>query len=277
MASNELERTSKKKTPKKEALPKLQLSVSSIETFQSCPAKWYYRYIEKLPAPKNYYSAAGSFIHKILEVLILKYKSTKNLRKAGNVAFKAACTDPELEPYITSEIREEGKNWLKTIVKKFETDPKLIPATLSTETPFVFKINDDSIQVTVRGIIDRIDKVDDNTIKIVDYKTSKDPSSLGSFQLATYKVAMRQRYPNSDIKTSYVLIRHDFLNKEVNITPELESEVHNTFLQKAHEILDLKNKHPNEPWQVKTSKLCDYCPYKSRCETDRLKKSPWKL
>lgn len=264
----------KKTTPKPN---KLQLSVSSIETFQSCPAKWYYRYIEKLPSPKNYYSTAGSFIHKILEVFTIKFKYTQNLRKAGSLAFKSACTDPELQQYLTPEIKEEGKSWLKFLVKRFESNPSLIPPVISVETPFSFKIEEPTVQITVRGIIDRIDQLDNNTIKIVDYKTSKDPNSLNNFQLATYKLALKKKYPNATIKTSYELIRHEFQTKEVEITPETEVNALNTFIQNAKQILALKNSKPNEPWEAKTSKLCDYCPYKVRCETDRLKKTPWKI
>lgn len=269
---------SKSKTKKlKPQLNKIQLSVSSVETFESCPAKWYYRYIEKLPTPKNYYSAAGSFIHKILEVLISKLRYTQNLRNAGNLAFKAACTDPELREFLTPEIKEEGKNWLKFIVKRFESDPKLIPPTIAVEAPFSFKIEEPTLSITVRGIIDRIDKTEDGTIKIVDYKTSKDPNSLNSFQLATYKMALKNKYPNSIIKTSYELIRHQFQTKEVDITPEIELAARSAFVKNAQQIVELKNLKPSEPWQTKTSKLCDYCPYKVRCETDRLKKSPWKV
>ena len=74
----------------------LQLSVSSVETFQSCKAKWYYRYILKLPATKNYHTTAGSFIHKVLEVFLQQLQKYNNIKRASQIALAVAKKDEEL-------------------------------------------------------------------------------------------------------------------------------------------------------------------------------------
>ncbi len=68
------------------------------------------------------------------------------------------------------------------------------------------KISEDS-HLTIRGIIDRIDKIDDDTIEIIDYKTGrrtdfatgqlKDFDSLKyDLQLGIYELAARKLYPS---------------------------------------------------------------------------------
>lgn len=253
----------------------LQLSVSSVETFQSCKAKWYYRYILKIPTTKNYHTTTGSFIHKVLEVFLQQLQKYKDIKRASKVALFIAKKDPELIPTLTPEIIKEGEEWLQLLINKFENEPSSIPNVLRVEAPFVFKIEEDKI--LVRGFIDRIDQIDENTIGIIDYKTSNNPNYLKPFQLATYQLATKKNYPGMQIKVAYELIRHNFEKQEYSISEMDEIGVLKTFKEVAKEIRTLKATKPNEVWQISPSKLCDYCPYRVRCETDRSKKTPWKV
>ena len=252
----------------------LKLSVSSVDTFQTCKAKWYYRYIEKLPSPGNYYSTTGKFIHKILEIFLRRYKKTKDLRDAGNVAFWLAQKDKEISPDLTPKIKAEGKAWLKEKVKQLESDAELIPTPVGIEHPFTFKIEEDKI--LIRGIIDRIDDIDEETIEIVDYKTSSRPEYLKPFQLATYALAVEPKHPGKEIKASYELIRHNFTKKSFDITDKLKQEAINNFKKTGKQIRKLQEDSPDSPWEASPSKLCSFCPYRTRCEKDR-DASPWDI
>lgn len=251
----------------------LLLSVSSVETFLSCKAKWYYRYVEHLPSPSTYHTTAGSFIHKILEIFLRRYAKSKNLRDAGNVAFYLAKKDPELAPSLTDEIIREGKDWLKFIVKKYEGSPELIPNPLKIEAPFTFKVND---TLSIRGFIDRIDTIDENTLKIVDYKTSSNPNYLTPFQLTTYSIAVAKKYPGKTIHAAYELIRHEFASKEFSITKQDQDKVIETFVKASEDIRHLKSTSPDKSWEPTVSNLCAYCPFRVRCELDR-EKSSWSV
>jgi len=253
----------------------LQLSVSSVETFQSCKAKWYYRYILKLPATKNYHTTAGSFIHKVLEVFLQQLQKYNNIKRASQIALAVAKKDEELIETLTPEIVKEGEEWLQLLIDKFEKEPGSIPNVVRVEAPFVFKLEEDNI--LVRGFIDRIDQIDEKTLGVIDYKTSSKPAYLKSFQLATYSVATKKNYPGMQVKVAYQLIRHNFEKQEHLISEADELNVLRTFKEVAKEIRALKLLKPNEVWEASPSKLCDYCPYRVRCETDRSKKSPWKV
>lgn len=269
--------TSRSKAPKIEKRAALKLSVSSVQTFQGCKAKWYYRYMANLPAPPTYHLTAGSFIHKILEIFLRRYAKSKDLRDAGNVAFHLAKKDKELAPHLTKEITSEGKDWLKFLVRKFEKTPEAIPNAIKIETPFTFKIELEDSDIAVRGFIDRIDRIDDTTIKIVDYKTSSNPNYLDSFQLATYAIAMEKKYPDTKILASYELIRHEFQDKPFDIDEATKSQVIETFKTTASEIINLKLSSPDTPWEPTPTRLCSYCPYRVTCEKDRTKESKWQV
>lgn len=252
----------------------LHLSVSSVETFQSCNAKYYYRYIAKLPTTSNYYATTGKFIHKILEIFIHAQKKHKDLRKSGSIAYRLAQKDKELIESLTLEIKEEGKGWVKNLVKKFEENPQLIPNVLKTEFPFTFKIAESDI--LVRGVIDRIDLTGDGNILIIDYKTSKSPDYLSAFQLATYAYAVQQQYPTKEITAAFELIRYDFERLNVSITQEERDRALDAFRNAGLEIRRLQQEKPTSPWTPTITKLCAYCPFRMKCEQDR-SSSPWQV
>lgn len=263
----------------KKKIPNLRLSVSSVEAFEGCQAKWYYRYVKKLPSPSTYHTATGSFIHKILEIFLRRYKKNGgDLRNAASVAYGLAQRDPELGPSLTDEIRAEGKAWLKAIVKQYEKNSELIPEVLEVEKSFSFKIEEENI--TVRGFIDRIDKVThpetgEEHVLIVDYKTSGNPKYLKSFQLATYAYAVDQLYPNNKIEAAYELIRFDFDRMHHDIS-DFKTSVVPRFKKAASEIRKLKETSPDKAWKPTITKLCGYCPYRMTCEKDR-ETSSWEV
>ena len=266
-------KTHTKSDPKKDKV--LQLSVSSVETFNTCKAKWYYNYVLRLPSPKNYYTTAGSFIHKILEIFLRRYKKSNDLRDAGQVAYRLAQNDEGIKPDLTDEIRLEGKDWLKQLVKQYETDASLIPNVLKIETPFNFKLDDP--EVLIRGFIDRVDQIDDNTIEIIDYKTNQNPDYLKSFQLVVYAIAMEKKYPGKVIKGSYQLIRHKHSKKQFEITEDDKEKALLMFKNTATEIKALLKETPTTCWETSPSKLCSYCPFKIKCDQDNKPADHWKV
>lgn len=251
----------------------LRLSVSSIEAFQSCRAKWYYRYVEKLPSPPTYHLTAGSFIHKILEIYLRRYKKNGgDLRDAASVAYRLAQRDKDIAPYLTEEIKKEGKQWIKEQTLRYESDASLIPDVLHIERPFSFKIEDSNI--LVRGFIDRIDSVGSTGLRVVDYKTSSNPNYLKPFQLETYAYAMQQKYPDKKIEMEYELVRHKFSSKVFELSSTSYDNVISTFKKVGNEIRELKERQPSTPWEPTVNRLCSYCPFRMRCEKDR-STSPW--
>ena len=252
----------------------LLLSVSSVDTFKTCKAKWYYHYVKKLPTPKNYHLTAGSFIHKILEIFLKRYKKSKDLKDAARVAFNLAIKDPELMEDLTKEIKLEGRDWLKEILKIYEDSPELVPNVLRIEAPFNFKLTDD---ISIRGFIDRIDSTEEDTIEIIDYKTNSNPDYLKPFQLITYAIAMEKKYPKKKIKASYQLIRHGFKKKDVEITEQGKQNVIETFISAGSEITNLMTTCPDTPWEATRSKLCSYCSFRIQCEKDNQSSNSWEV
>jgi len=65
-----------------------------------------------------------------------------------------------------------------------------LPEVVGIETPFEIEIGG----YIMRGFIDRIDRIGPGKYEVVDYKTSKSPRYLTSFQLLVYCSCDKRRY-----------------------------------------------------------------------------------
>ena len=237
----------------------LKLSASSIGTYQKCPKQYHYRYIEKPDVIKKkwVFSEFGSCAHKALELFHLDLMS--NVRSPdifGDIMTE--CFIAALQEY-DQKLLEPEMNSLYEVIQNylFKIKKEGITQVIAVEKEFSLTINGH----IVRGYIDRIDKVNDNTYHVVDYKTSKSPSYLTNFQLLVYALAVKELYPDAEnISGSYCLLKHksdmmswDFSDDDLKETVEK--------IKSIERDIELEIK-----WVKKPSKLCDFCDYKDICQ-----------
>ncbi len=149
------------------------LSYSQIETFQTCPMHYKLRYIYKVPTRPSSSQSFGTSIHATFNEF---YKTIKD----DPTSYK---TSRGLEVLITKLLEknwvnkgftskdhekkffEKGKVYLSGYLKE-SFDSKNLPVLL--EEKFTIPLGDG---LKIAGTIDRVDKIGDNSIEIMDYKT----------------------------------------------------------------------------------------------------------
>lgn len=153
------------------------LSPSRVEAFLSCPLQFRFAAIEKLPDPPSVHTTRGSLVHRALELLFLK-PPTERTASALDRCVDAAVAEYREHPDYTllgldaaaserfeRECRELAANYLKL------EDPQRVRAIgleLRLEAPVG--------ELTLRGIIDRLDLDADGELVVTDYKTGRAPS-----------------------------------------------------------------------------------------------------
>jgi hypothetical protein len=180
------------------------LSPSAINTWLGCRMKFYYRYVNGLKETeeisKDIDSAMlGSILHEIMQKL---YTGTGGQVTGESVIDGILRNGAGLENIIKDSIssrfsggtdrRVEGseliiREVLKSFVQKIlKADKAVAPFSiiaLESEYKFDMKVNINGIEneVTVGGIVDRIDKAE-GSIRIVDYKTGSVAEKIGSVE-----------------------------------------------------------------------------------------------
>ena len=240
-------------TPKK-----IKLSVSSIKTYQDCPKKYWYGYIEKPPIEKKpwVHLEFGSCLHLALEKFH-DFLMEQPLPSHEYPGLMKKCMEAAIKDFNQELLEPEYKN-MQLIMQSYLNDIKTngLPHVLWVEKPFEITIGD----FYLKGFIDRVDQTGPGAYKVVDYKTTKNPAYLDSFQLLVYAMVLKDELPDLEkISGSYTLLKHDCKEKSWEFTMNDLEKCKEKILKYGHLILR------EDTWQKKPSKLCDFCDYKELC------------
>ncbi|MBI2054632.1 MAG: PD-(D/E)XK nuclease family protein, partial [Candidatus Sungbacteria bacterium] len=119
------------------------------------------------------------------------------------------------------------------------------------------------------GIMDRIDKLPDGRIEIIDYKTQKriPPQDTvdKDLQLSIYAMGLKKRWPHieaGNIKLSLQFLKHD----EKLTTTRSEDDFKRTEAEVLRMIKDIESRvAAGRGFEPRVSPLCDFCGYKPLC------------
>jgi len=233
----------------------IKLSASSVKTYEQCPRKYYYTYIDKQPRKEWDHFDLGNLCHRTLEIfheIYMKDGAKKGLSKLMSYAFKKA----HLEfAHVGKKMVQEAKKLLAGYLKSVTGN---MPAVKSVEADFNFHISDD---VLIRGYVDRLDIMKDARYHIVDYKTTKSVRYLDPFQLKLYGVWLKEVVDPTikSFKASYVLLRHDSSLKEYEFNIEDVEKTKEELLIYAEKI------STENTWVPVPTRLCNWCDFKDIC------------
>src|SRR5688572_12357800 len=143
------------------------LSHSSMSMYNECPQKYKFKYIDKIPEKPRHFFSFGQSVHLALEY------------------FYGVTTPPA--PTLAQVLEHYKQNWVSAGYKSvdqeheyFEDGKAMITAYYHKHLPdfaipffveYNFNLSVDGVPVT--GKVDRIDKLADGTLAILDYKTGK--------------------------------------------------------------------------------------------------------
>ena len=167
------------------------LSASAINRFIHCPLRFYWTDLEGIREEDTVSETVesdtfGSILHKVMECLYRPFEGrmvTADLLKAlqkDEALLRGTVTRAFASEFFKTDIVKElrGQNYLngeiirKYVEKILEQDRRLTPFTyVESEKRIEGWISlTDGSQISLKGFIDRVDKVD-GTVRIIDYKT----------------------------------------------------------------------------------------------------------
>ena len=153
------------------------LSPSRVESFLACPLAFRFASIEKLPDPPTVATTRGSLVHRALELLFVNpaaERTPEALARSTESAIIEYHSDPDFTQLALGQAE----------VEKFDQECRALAANyLEMEDPT--KVRDIGLELrleasvgelTLRGIIDRLELNDDGELVVTDYKTGRAPS-----------------------------------------------------------------------------------------------------
>lgn len=261
----------------------MRTSYSAIDTYLQCPQKYKFQEIDRVSPrpPKSKEAIFGSLVHDTLKFMFERNPLYPTLDEvvayfrahwpSREVFLAEVKNDPLKRAWTPEEEKIVFEDGVRMLKRFYEKNAPWNYSVVDLESRFEVALTDEKTGEThiLAGIIDRIDKLPDDTYEIIDYKTSKRMPSQDAVhrnrQLALYSLGLQKRWPHleaEDIKLSLYFVKHGE-KLSTKATQSSTAEARGGLLKTINEIQDrLRNAKPFEPMP---SILCNWCEYRPIC------------
>lgn len=233
----------------------MRLSYSSINTYETCPAKYRFQYEERLPTAPSPALAFGDSLHRALHrfharPVPVAPSLPELLEMLDDVWVSEGYTDAvEEETY-----RAHARQVLAQYHRENSPDYR-IPAALE----FRFEIQVEG--VTLSGVIDRMDRIPGGGYEIIDYKTNRrlPPRERidRDLQLSIYHLAARDVWGiEPERLTLYYLLPNQRMS-----TARTRADLD----ELRRRIATVAERIDAGRFEPRQNPLCDWCEFQARC------------
>lgn len=287
----------KKTKPVAEFLNDFIFSASSINTYLNCPMQFYYQYVLGLKEKEDLLDEPegreiGIFIHELLEQVFVRFMGKKPVIDDSFKKKFFAEFNKKFEETLAKR-RKSDAFMLNAIMQQrlerflgYETQ-RNIEEIIGLEQTLKKQIKFSGRSPVFECRIDRIDKLEDGSILIIDYKTgSTDTPPKGikilekmelnresirqavcSFQLPLYLYLLQEKYEEKKISAAL----YNLKTIELDYFPkQKEDNVQEKIMQKCLQALEFivsEIQDPERPFEATQDKedRCEYCPFFYLC------------
>ncbi len=243
------------------------LSPTALNNYLECPWKYFYQNLIRIPSAPSKHQSYGIAVHGALADFFNHIKEEEVGKEYLLASFERWMNIASFNPRDFTETKERGT---KALSGWYDTYHALWNIRTQTEYKIKGVLLTDTIRLT--GVLDKIERADDDTVTVVDYKTAKPKSrnelmgltknADGNYyrQLIFYKLLLKY-YKEGEYRMRYGVI--DFIepddkgiyHREVfEITDDEVVQLEKRIREIADEILTLKF------WDSRCGeKDCEFC------------------
>lgn len=249
--------------------PPPYLSPSSASTFRSCAKRWKFRYVDRLADPAGEAALAGTFAHRVLEVLLDEppdQRTTERAKEIARAVWPETQGDPDFVALELNDTEERRFRWLgwTAIEGLWRLENPADVALVATEQ----KVDTHLGTVPFRGIVDRLERESADTsagLVVSDYKSGRAPSPRFQQdkldQVLLYAAAVEAE--NGERPKAARLLYLGQCIVQTEVTSELLDASISALTQTwsaIHVAVETKTYEPSP------GPLCGWCPYAGQCE-----------
>lgn len=250
--------------------PPPYLSPSSASTFRSCARRWKFRYIDRLPDPAGEAAIAGTFAHRVLELLMERPGVERTTDAARTIAREVWPETAEHADFLAlglDDTEQRRFRWLAWTA---------IEGLWKLENPADIEVvaNEQKIDTTIggvpfRGIVDRLEReVAESgagpSLVVSDYKSGRAPSprfQAGRLEQVLLYAAAIEASSGERPKAARLL----YLGQRI-ISTDVTDELIDSAVSSLGETWDgVHVAIDTGEYEASPGPLCGWCPYAAEC------------
>jgi putative RecB family exonuclease len=244
-------------------------SHSRLETFENCPLKYKFRYVDGIKKDEQTVEAfLGGLVHGVLRKLfddlqLEKLNTLDELFIFFAMQWKKAW-GPNIRIVRAGMTEQNYFDFGRTCIRNFYEKYKPFgqSQTLGTEVHLTFPLDTEG-KYQMQGYVDRIARRPDGVIEIHDYKTTRSlpgqPKADGDRQLALYQIGIERQWPDTrgvELIWHYVACRETLRSRR---TAQQLVQLREQTIQLIDRIEGARQ------FEGRRSALCDWCEFKPDC------------
>lgn len=236
------------------------LSATGIRDYLQCVLKVVFRYDREITSIKNDHAKIGIAVHEALEQFTRRMLAKKSFPEPSDYEFAISvfmncATSEGLE---NMSFYTDGRTMITEFIDRYDPSEEI----LDVEHFFKISTPDD---VPIVGAMDKVRVINEDTIEIVDYKTSR--TALTSWQLqddiqlSMYDLAASIIWP----QYSNRILTLDYVRINKTVSSYRTAEQRQTFRDFLVSIWHQMNNLDEDEVQGRINNLCGWCDYKTYC------------
>ena len=236
------------------------LSATGIRDFLQCVLKVVFRYDREIKSMKNDHAKIGIAVHEALEQFTRRMLAKKSFPDASDYEFATAtfmnsATSLGLE---TMSFYSDGKTMVTEFIDKYDPSEEVLAV------EHFFKITTpDGIPIV--GAIDKVVKVNEDTIAIIDYKTARTAMTnwqlRDDIQLSMYDLAASLIWPEYTNRILYL----DYVRIGKQVSTYRTEDDRIIFREFLVSLWTQFHKVDEQEVKGRINNLCGWCDYKNYC------------
>ncbi|MDP2909485.1 MAG: PD-(D/E)XK nuclease family protein [bacterium] len=262
-------------------------SFSKLDAFDKCKKLYFFNYLDSEISPRRKefakprdYNTRGQAVHGAITLFYYLPENKRTFEKLKNCLRRAWYSEKDLrkDPPLGilggfKDIYHERMVYKESleILRRFynlEKDPDLfyVPTKKLKESfaDYEKMVQPISKKYFISGKFDRIDKMKDEKLRVVDFKTGK--SSSNFFQLEFYKYLAEANFENKVGEVSFYYLSKKKIIKNYDAGKIRNRDIKEKIIGKIKAINETKDFAPRPKKYV-----CSYCDFSEICEAFKLK------
>ena len=244
--------------------PPERLSPSGAATFEQCPRRWRFRYVDRLPDPPGEGALVGTFAHRVLEHLMQRHPGRRTKDDARRIARESWPEMSGRDDYRDLELDDEQalefrwKAW-RAIEGLWELEDPSGVEVQATEQQLSVTLDG----VPFRGVVDRVESEPDGLV-ISDYKSGRAPTPRYApsrlQQVLLYAAAVAAETGERPVRAQLL-----YLGQKIVATAVTPVEIDSAVEQLTSTWNAIGDACHADDFSARPGPLCGYCPYVERC------------